>query len=71
MMCLFHIKSCEIIDQVTVIDDPEETLESYAEFDWPVTYKSHVVANISVEDVARVGILLMFVVHSNANFDDR
>ncbi|XP_025423515.1 uncharacterized protein LOC112692907 [Sipha flava] len=46
--------SCEIINRVTVVNDPEETLESYAEFDWPVVYKSRIVANVSAEDVARV-----------------
>jgi hypothetical protein len=70
-MCLFHIKSCEIINRVTVVNDPEETLESYAEFDWPVVYKSRIVANVSAEDVARVSILQLFVAHSNVNFNDR
>lgn len=54
--CLFQ--TCESIDQVIIINDPEEVLEFYTELEWPVTYKNDINTNITVKDVTFVSFSL-------------
>jgi hypothetical protein len=50
---------------VDVVYKPEDVLESYADLNWPVAFQSNVKTNVTVEDIALVGIrIIIFAVHS-------
>ncbi|VVC39678.1 Hypothetical protein CINCED_3A011772 [Cinara cedri] len=44
--------TCEIIEQVDIIQHPEEILEFYVDLDWPVAYESSIKTNITIKEIA-------------------